>query len=115
MWQIAKTATRLHPSFCTSTFQSDFSAPPIKSQPLSPSLELGWPCDLLCVTQCSPSDSVSVLSLSLKTTFVLTHTCARAPLLPPSLLPSLSLFFSPFLPPSLPLQTLLAIMQTSLV
>lgn len=56
-------ATRLlHSSFHGNAFQSGFSAPPIRRQPL-PLLEWGWPCDLLCTTW---GDSVSLLSLGLK-------------------------------------------------
>lgn len=56
---------RLHSSLYPSTSQCDSSAPPIRS--LSPlPLHLGWPCDLLCTTECIGGDSVSVLSLDLK-------------------------------------------------
>lgn len=56
---------RLHSSLYPSTSQCDSSAPPFRS--LSPlPLHLGWPCDLLCTTECIGGDSVSVLSLDLK-------------------------------------------------
>lgn len=41
-------------------------APPIKQQSISPSLELGWHCHVLCVTECNGSDSKLVENLGLR-------------------------------------------------
>lgn len=48
------------------TLQCDLAASPIKSGNLFPhSLNLSWPCDLLCSVECGIRDNVSVLNLAL--------------------------------------------------